>query len=225
MAKRRNPQPVDLPTERLEIVHRLVVFAEGRDPADVTVERFTEETGINNRRIYRHFKSWLDLREEAGLPRRVAGRRQYSDDELMIEYYSLTLKLRRLPTFAEINQHARMSDNPFRNRFGSMDTIQRKFRKWLKTARKDLNEMEMHGEAAPDDGGARLVFQRWSALKPGFALKSSEYRTGERIDRHHIDFLVVMDHDWPGCPWPVVLLGNVWRGQVASEDDESTRQG
>lgn len=134
---------------------------------------------------------------------------------MLEEWDRVVRTMGRIPTIDEFNRRSPMSYDSLRRRFGYRDQVLARYRQW-----RIERELKRRAEAANADDGAnrqadaddgtnddvRWMRRRWQQLRVGFELRSSFFR-GRRPDA--CDLLVVLEHDWKGCPVPVYVFGEV----------------
>ncbi|MEM1063462.1 MAG: hypothetical protein AAGJ97_14150 [Planctomycetota bacterium] len=170
--------------------------------------RLRAELDLNQARVFRHWRGIADLRAELGLPRHRQRRNHVSDEELFADLHAVVDRLGRFPTRPELDRAGTYSSRTYYNRFGGVDAVRAAYKAWLAAG----------GLEVPDDlddpSGPRLddVLAAWKGFRVGFVVRTSQYRDGKMSHTFTHDFVVCVDHDWPGCPLPVVRLGDLgWR--------------
>ncbi len=208
--RKRGPGPrgVEYSPDEIIAAVKEMYFSQGEP---VTYHRFAKHCGIPAWQIYQHFRSWYDVREAAGLPRRMASLRNVPADDLLFELHRVVTLIRRWPTFGEYERVCRRNYQLFWRKIGPWSAVEARYREWL-------NE---HPEVADDPAGKRggniqieafpdrsVAWMRnlWWQSGVGFELRSSDYRGRSAGE---CDFLVVLNHDWPMCPVPVLVLGEL----------------
>jgi AcrR family transcriptional regulator len=197
---------------------------------DLGIKQFTGQTGVPESQIYRHWKSFGDLKEAAGLPRRSAAPKLISDDEALGEFHRIVVTLGRLPTFTDLQLHGKISATFFYRRFGKKDQLVGRYRRWLgsraekdrldrERAERELEQRRRNFTKETPDASKRKdvawLRRTWQELRVGFEIRSSDFQEKTSADRHLADLIVVFEHDWPGCPVRVLEIGRVLlRGQV-----------
>lgn len=174
----------------------------------LTFARLRSDLDLSAARVARHWRSMFDLRSELGLPRHGRRRSHISDEELLEALHDLAGRLGRFPTRAEIDADSPFSSRTYGVRFGGVEGVRAAYRKWLSGG----------GHVVPDDledpSGPRLddVLEAWRNFRVGFVVRTTQYRDGEMHRNFTHDFVVCVEHDWPGCPLPVVTLTELgWR--------------
>lgn len=193
--------------EMLEAL-REVVLDEGRG---VTLKSFLAHSGVPESQIRREFGSWEAMRRKAGLRREDRNRQQISDEALWEEYNELVKQYGRLPTRFQIDRYSRFSSRTYWERFGSQTQIKAAFARWLKeqqTPPEDDQPITNPTADAPREGTPDVAWlrQQWRQLKVTFEVRSSDFRERPLQDW---ELLVVLEHDWPGCPIKVIELSDV----------------
>lgn len=196
-----------------ELVQAVRVFSLGGRGERFTIKTFSRETGIPESQIYRHFTSWSQLREAAGLEPHLRFRPWFTEEELLREFHGVMMKLRRIPSCHEFGQQAKVSWQLMHRRFGGKRQILKRYREWLDRKVAELREPKpaeppRHVQAPRLEPGRDVAWvrQKWQNLKVGFELRSSDVQ-GLRPD--DCDLLIVLEHDWKACPFRVLELRQV----------------
>ena len=193
-----------LPT--LPDLRRLLEQAVAVHGPRITLAQFEQHSGVNDTVLYRVAGSWTRLRRDAGLPglrgRSVAP--EVTDTELCEQWHRLVERLGRHPKMREWARYAPMGTGVIQNRGGKQAMLER-YARWLTRRRYGLDQPAAPDEHAPAD--SHYLAERWRSLTPGFALHSAHARRDfDDADWRRIDFLIVLEHDWPACPRPVLEL-------------------
>lgn len=194
--------------EMLEAL-RDVVLDEGRG---VTLQTFLAKSDVPESQIRRQFGSWSAMRRKAGLRKEDRNQQQITDETLWQEYNELVKQYRRLPTPAQIDRYSPFSSRTYQRRFGSQKQIKQAFARWLKEQQAPPPEQTAPvanvTDDAPREGTPDVAWlrQRWRQLKVTFEVRSSDFRERPVQDW---ELLVVLEHDWPGCPIKVLELSDV----------------
>lgn len=93
---------------------------------------FERISGISKHHIYRLFSDgWSELQERAGIAKHPRNHDRLEDDELLSEFHSVASELGRIPTWTQFNNHARISADVVRRRFGGRRGLLERYRAWL----------------------------------------------------------------------------------------------
>lgn len=193
---------------RDELVQKLREVA-AEHGSRISIKRFTRHTGISETVIYRHFDCWGDVREEAGLERRLKHQPWYSKDDLLREFHKVVWRLRRFPTAMEFSKYAACTVGRLYERFGGLGETIVAYRKWVQRtdweerllALDDIKNPQQEAEPAVS---VAWMQDAWFRLRVGFLLTSGEYRDHPA---GACDLLVVLKDDWPECPVSVLEFG------------------
>lgn len=194
------------PEEIIEAVR--MMYSKQGEP--VTYHRFAKQCGIPAWQIYQHFRSWYDVREAAGLPRRMASLRNIPADLLLKELHRLVRLLRRWPTSGEYERVCRRNYQLMWRKIGPWSAVEQRYREWLQehpelVERDEWREGNVQRDAFPGRSVAWMR-QAWWQAAVGFEIRSSDFRG--RLP-HEADFLVVLNHDWLQCPVPVLVFSEM----------------
>ncbi|MFV0442067.1 MAG: homing endonuclease associated repeat-containing protein [Planctomycetaceae bacterium] len=85
---------------REDLVDKLRELAERRGE-DITQWEFCDYAQCSNASIHRYCGSWQQLRLQAGLPARVAGKKRINDNQILAEVERVRTLLGRFPTASE----------------------------------------------------------------------------------------------------------------------------
>ena len=176
----------------------------------VTYHRFAKWSGIPAWQIYLHFRSWYEVREAAGLPRKLPNTRCISEEQLLSELHKVVRELKRWPTVAEYQRLSQRNYGLLNKKIGPWPAVQARYREWLKaqpseTPPKVIDWWNLQS-VMESMSQIRWMREEWLQARVGFELKSSDFHDRTPGD---CDFLVVLDHDWPRCPVPVIEFGSV----------------
>src|SRR5919112_277136 len=81
--------------------------------------KFEQQTGISQYHIYKLFPGgWSEVKQLAGLNPHPMDQQALPDEELLAEFHRVTTALGDIPTWARFSEHARMSADVIRRRFG-----------------------------------------------------------------------------------------------------------
>ena len=81
--------------------------------------KFEQQTGISQYHIYKLFPGgWSEVKQLAGLNPHPMDQQALTDEELLAEFHRVTTALGDIPTWARFSEHARMSADVIRRRFG-----------------------------------------------------------------------------------------------------------
>ena len=199
---------------RREIVRAVRGYAEVRGCERFSIKEFTKGTGIPESQIYREFESWGELREAAGLERRLKFQPWFTEEELLEELHRVAMKLKRIPTWHEFSRHARMGWQVMHRRFGGKRAVLDRYKKWLEEKAREIRRRRgaepeprnIQQPRADEELDSVYVRRAWQALRVGCELRSSDFKG---MGPEQCDLLVVMEHDWKGCPVPVIELHKV----------------
>ena len=171
-----------------------------------------------------------EARAAAGLSRRPGRTRRIVDRDLWEAMHLLVAKLGRFPTVAEWGRLSPYSAAVINDR-GGQKAFQRGYTRWVSIkrqlaalkARKDAGETLTEKEqwmllrsateqaadpsreaAAAGDGG--WVAEAFGKLRPAFLTHSSSARDWPEERWGEVDYLVVLEHDWPACRRPAFAL-------------------
>lgn len=102
---------------------------------------------------------WPTLQKELGLdvpsfdPEAPRGRRrQHSRDALLAEFQRVATVLGRIPTWIDLDRHARMAPSTFKSRLGNMPEILKAHAQWLAARR---NPASPAADSPPQGGPPR----------------------------------------------------------------------
>jgi hypothetical protein len=196
--------------EAEEIVHAVRMMAlQLGEP--MTFHRFVRHSGVPGWQVYRHFRSWYEVREAAGLPRKLPCSRKVPAEQLLKAFHQVTQKLRRFPTPAQFERLSEFGYQLMWRRVGPWDRVKRQYRAWL-DEQEDLavaaGRKRAGSEPAPDQSGEPVrdvgwIRDVWQKLRVKFETESRQF---QGRDPGECDLLVVLDHNWLPCPVPVVEL-------------------
>jgi hypothetical protein len=187
----------------------------------VTYHRFARWSGIPVGQIYLHFRSWHDVRLAAGLPWKPPNVRCISAEQLLSDLHGVVRRLGRWPTTAEFERLSGRSYHLLNRKVGPWKQVRARYREWVNKRPKDADTAAPADETpAPPkpfdwwnpqqvmESVTQINWMRdaWRRAKVAFELKSSDFMDRSPGD---CDFLVVLDHDWPRCPVPVIEFGTV----------------
>jgi hypothetical protein len=187
----------------------------------VTCQRFLKWSAIPQCQVYHHFLRWSDVRAAAGLPPSAPNIRFVPVETLLSELDTIVRRLGRWPTVAEYVRFSRRSREQVYCKIGTWPMVQAQYRQWVKSRPTEIPSQPAETAAKPetfDWWNSQQVMQSltqiqwmrdaWLRSRVGFELKSSDFRGRSPGD---CDFLVVLDHDWPLCPVPVIEFSSVLR--------------
>ncbi len=206
-------RPIKL--DRQEMINLLqeVAFDEGQD---LSLETYLRLTGVPRNRVYSQFGSWVKLKAAAGLPPARPRRNTYSDDDVLSALHEIIQRLRRFPRQYEIKNEAGLSYQVLYSRWGDMQNIAARYRRWLSERQhKDQEALNLPQrqkknvfEDMPDAGAAdvRWLRRTWQGMKVAFELHSSDF---QGRPSHLCDLLIVLRHDWLACPVKVLELADI----------------
>jgi hypothetical protein len=137
--------------------------------ATPTKTEFVRLSGIGEYYLYRLFPNggWSEIRELAGIERHPLDRDPVTDEELLAEFYRVTMELGKIPTWNVFASKARFSDDTVRKRFGGMQGTLKRLREWLMTHEpgsvllEELQAKSRHEVPTPPD-----VLTRQNITKP-----------------------------------------------------------
>lgn len=174
----------------------------------LTFRRLHADLDLSHERVFRHWPSMVDLRSELGLPRRKPRKRLVSDDELLDALHDVATRFGRFPKRSELDRHGAFCAQTYYGRFGSIDSVRVAYDAWLKAGgHEPPGDLDDPTGPVIDD-----VLDAWQNFRVGFVVRTTQYRDGELLRKFTHDFIVCVDHDWPGCPLPVVTLPELgWR--------------
>lgn len=210
------PKPRLVVESREELVRLYAEVCQEHGPR-VTVKKFVWLAGISEPVICRFFDSFGDLREAVGLERRIKLLPWYTKEELLEELHKVVVMLGRLPSCFEFSKYARCRVQRLFHRFGSYREAVGAYRKWLQRQRERgpaVDEPVRNPQQPAEDPmlTIRWMEREWFGMRVGFKVASSDFRG---VPADVIDVLVVLRHDWPACPVPVVEFGKVCRKPTA----------
>jgi hypothetical protein len=195
------------PEDIVDLVRKM--YDEVGEP--VTYHRFARWSGIPSYQIYVHYRSWYDVRIAAGLPRSAPNMRAIPVDQLLRQLHRIVLQLRRWPTMHEYQRLSKLTYQLLHRKIGPWKAVQERYREWVQ------NQPEYVKGPGRYDRNPQQIFtskthipwmrQAWFNARVGFELKSSDFcgrSPGEA------ELLVVLDHDWPLCPVPVLEFSKVF---------------
>ena len=183
----------------------------------VTLKKFCRLTGVPEGAIYRLVDSFGDLREAVGLSRRVKQESWYSEDDLMQAFHNVVQRLGRLPTCSEFGLYSPMSQRVLFQRLGGIHGAIAKYREWLPRQKEpkpaDDFESAMNPQQPEQDPQMVIPWMRkeWLGMRVGFEMRSGDFQ-GRPAEA--CDVLVVLNHDWPACPVPVIVFSKILRKPV-----------
>ena len=208
MARRR------IQLTRQEMIHLLQAVAVELGP-NLSLEEYVEQTGVPRGRVYTLFESWGDLKRQAGLPQYHPRRQLYSDEDLLLALHDFIERHKRFPKRYEMAQQG-VSYVAMYNRWGNMKNVEAHYRRWHKERQENgeedldapLNQQYNRTADMPDSEleDLRWLRRTWQSMKVGFELTSSDFENRPHWD---CDLLVVLRHDWLGCPAKVIELCDV----------------
>ncbi|ADG66857.1 hypothetical protein Plim_1014 [Planctopirus limnophila DSM 3776] len=134
-----------------EILRSLRKLVERLGP-EISLQRFTRETGISTTKVFAHWQSWSHLRRYAGLKRRAPMPKIYTDEELLREMNRVCGEINHYPTRSEFDRLARLKWQTLERRFGPKEQIIRVYREWLHPHQAGLSKPESEGIAEAKDG-------------------------------------------------------------------------
>lgn len=194
-----------------EIVHALRMMALQRGEP-LTFHRFMQHSGVPEWQVYRHFQSWYDVREAAGLPRTLPCSRRVSEERLIEAVHQIAQQLKRFPTAVEFARLSGFSNNLIYRRIGRWDKVRRRYRGWLEE-QEDLAQAAKRAGPAPELAAPGKPVRDVAWIRETWLRQRVCYETESRNfqgrDPNEFDLLVVLDHNWRGCPLPVLELGKV----------------
>lgn len=114
---------------RDELVARLQGLAAQLGSSRVSRSVFVRETGISEHYVLKHFDSWNQLVEAAGLV--PDHRRRLSDDELMEAMREAFVRAGRVVTRTGLRKVCRFSDDVYAKRWGRWQNVLAQFRLWV----------------------------------------------------------------------------------------------
>lgn len=115
---------------RESLLEALQQLVEKQGP-EITLYHFRTATGIGDHLVYSRWGSWTRLRRAAGLPPRARLEKVYSDDELLLAYHRLAVRLNHYPGIVEYNQLSGHAWNSLAARFGKHPEVRRAYHAWL----------------------------------------------------------------------------------------------
>ncbi|ODA28488.1 hypothetical protein [Planctopirus hydrillae] len=113
-----------------EILKSLRELVERLGP-EISLQRFTRETGISTTKVFAHWQSWSHLKRYAGLKPRAPMPKIYTDEELLREMNRVCCEINHYPTCSEFDRLARVKWQTLERRFGLKDEVIKAYRKWL----------------------------------------------------------------------------------------------
>jgi hypothetical protein len=183
----------------------------------VTYHRFAKWSGIPAWQIYLHFRSWYDARAAAGLERKVHTSRCVTAEMLLQDLHKVVQHLRRWPKMAEFERMSGRTYQLLHRKIGPWRAVQLQYLQWLnepEQAQPPLAQPRHFFQLAKTPTTVLWMCRAWAQARLGFELKSSDFRDHSPGD---CDLLVVLDHDWPRCPVPVIEFQKVC-GHIRPED-------
>lgn len=117
----------ELSEERLVGLAREVATRLGKD--SVARSEFLRETGLTEWQVMKHFNTWNELVEAAGL--KVFPNRRLSDDELFNALRDGYLDAGGIVPRTRLRKVCRVSDSVYAHRFGRWPNVLAQFRDWL----------------------------------------------------------------------------------------------
>ena len=97
----------------------------------VTYHRFAKYCGIPAWQIYQHFISWYDVREAAGLPRKMDNVRKVPVHDLLYEIHRVVRLIQRWPTFGEYERISKQNYQLAWRKIGPWPAVEARYREWL----------------------------------------------------------------------------------------------
>ena len=104
---------------RLFIINELKRLAQEIAPRPIRKNEFVMLSGIPNSQLRKHFKSWDDALDEAGIEVTAPEPKRLSDDELMNAIRELWIEFGRRPTWDSMNNLGKYSVRPYNARWGT----------------------------------------------------------------------------------------------------------
>lgn len=191
--------------ERAAIVREVGRWVAANGAEKLSSQRLYKEIGLTLERVYRHWETFGALRAELGLPARKRLPNRISDEELMETLHRLVERCGQFPTRREMVEFGEVNHSTYWRRFGDAGALRLAYNRWLAARREEPFEDDV---PRPD-----AVKRIWEGLRVGFASRMSGYRDRKMHRNFSHDFVVCAEDDWPGCPVPVVRLGDVgWDG-------------
>lgn len=191
------------------------IFAETAQDVgqDITIKQFTRLAGIPESQIYKFYGSFNDLRKAVGLDPSRHARRRFSNDDVLEAFHRVVYELKRLPSVSEFVHHTGHGDSILYRRFGNMKNVIAAWKDWMKRnfrpgeePAEPLHRKNPQKSAQDDEAVFHWMREAWFNLRVAFEPRTSDFR-GRPDDA--CDLLIVLDHDWPTCPVPVLEFAQV----------------
>jgi hypothetical protein len=106
----------------------------------VSRSEFIRETGISEWHVSKHFESWNDLVESAGLTPTVTTR--IEDDDLFSAMYTTFMKHGGVSTRTKFGKLCEFSSDVYKRRWGRWKNVLLQFRLWLERYERDFPYLE-----------------------------------------------------------------------------------
>lgn len=198
-----------------EILHGVrMMRAKHGEP--LTFHRFCRNSGVPGWQVYKHFRSWYEVREAAGLPRKIECSRKIPDETLLEAFHKVVRTLRRYPTPAEFERLGGIGYHLLWRRIGTWEDVKLRYRDWLDDRQRQREIERQVAAELPQVFNPQPVSEpkrdvawirdSWLGLRVGFELESRHFEGRNPCD---CDLLVVLLHNWQQCPVPVLELVTV----------------
>lgn len=102
-----------------ELINRAREVAQKNSQEYLSLEKFTLQTGISYRPVYRHFGDWTSFLNAVGLKPHPSQKIKIADETLYEDYFRVYKLVGRLPLHPDVAKHANYSIGVFENRFGA----------------------------------------------------------------------------------------------------------
>lgn len=113
-----------------ELVEKVKELARTLSRNYLSLEEFTNHTGISYRPIYRHFGDWVSFLKVAGLDPHPNQKHKIEDEALFNDYFRVFNIIGHLPVYNELAKNAQYSIGVFEKRFGTFSKFRRQAIMW-----------------------------------------------------------------------------------------------
>lgn len=107
------------------LLEKIKSVAQSLNKNCLSMEEFTQISGISQRPIYRIFGSWENLLQKAGLNKVEKHMSKILDEELFEEYFRIYKELDRLPLYRDLKK-SKYSKGSFENRFNGFSEFKKR---------------------------------------------------------------------------------------------------
>jgi hypothetical protein len=121
---------------REDLIVALTSLADRLEKESVSRSTWLRETGINEHHVYKHFDSWNDFVQAAGL--KPDDRSRIADEELFEAMREAFIKAAGITTRTRLRKVCRYSDDVYAKRWGRWQNVLARFRAWVEEADPDF---------------------------------------------------------------------------------------